>query len=351
MIVAEASKEVSPPTRSHVRKSALRSTLLRPETTAIIGTIIVFLFFAWNAGDNGFLSPLGTRNYLEIAANIGILAVPITLLLIAGEFDLSVGVMIGAASIVVAYPIVYWGWPLGAALLVGSLFCIVVGSLNGLLVVRLGIPSFLVTLASMFIVKGAGLALTLLFVDSTQIFRVRSSLEGDWLLPLFSGTLFGMNISLAWWIVLTLVAAYVLSNTRFGNWIYASGGDREAAVKMGVPVARVKIVLYILVALASMLVGVLSMIHVDQANVVQGQGKEFEAAAAAVIGGAAITGGYGSPIGAFFGALLFGIVSQGFFYTDISDHWFYAFVGIVLLLAVAVNSAVRRRAAQSHGGR
>jgi simple sugar transport system permease protein len=328
-----------------------RTIVLSPELTAVAGTVAVFLFFAWNAGDNGFLTFLGTRNYLDVAATIGIVAIPVTLLLIAGEFDLSVGVTIGATGIAIAYPIVFLGWPLWASLLCGAALAAAVGLANGLVVVRMGIPSFLVTLASMFIIKGVALAVTLLAVDASQIFRVKSTLKGDPLLPLFSGSIFGFHTSLAWWIALTVVAAYVLGNTRFGNWIYASGGDREAALKMGVPVGRVKISLYMLTSLSSALVATLSMMVVDQAEVIQGAGKEFEAVTAAVIGGAAITGGFGSPIGTFFGALMFGMVSQGFFYTDIDDNWFYAFVGGILLLAVAVNKYVRQAAMRPGRGR
>lgn len=317
---------------------------MRPELTAVAGTLLVFLFFAFDAGDSGFLTFLGTRNYLEVAAQIGIIVIPVTLLLIAGEFDLSVGVVIGLTGIVVAYSIETFGLPLAGGLLVGFAVAVLIGLINGLIVVRLGIPSFLVTLAMMFIIKGGGLAVTYKLVGTSQIFSMKSHLEGDPLLPLFSGTIFGFNISLAWWIVLTLVAAYVLERTKFGNWVFACGGDRDAAMKMGVPVGRVKVTLYVLTAMSSVIVSVLAMMVVDQADVAQGQGKEFEAVTAAVIGGAAITGGFGSPIGSFIGALMFGMVSQGFFYTDIDDNWFFAFVGALLLLAVVINKFVREAA-------
>jgi simple sugar transport system permease protein len=320
--------------------------MLSPELTAVAGTIVVFAFFAFNAGGNGFLTFAGTRNYLEVAGEIGIIAVPVTLLLIAGEFDLSVGVMIGATGVAVAYTATVFGWPLWACLLVGLTVAGAVGLINGLVVVRMGIPSFLVTLASMFMVKGVTLAVTMLLIETTQIFRVKTALKGDFLLPLFGGTIWGLDISIVWWIGLTLLAAYVLSNTRFGNWIYASGGDREAALKMGVPVGVVKVSLYVATSMSATLVAVLSMMLVDQAEATQGGGKEFEAVTAAVIGGAAITGGFGSPIGSFFGALMFGMVSQGFFYTDIDDNWFYGFVGAILLVAVAINKYVRQAAAR-----
>jgi simple sugar transport system permease protein len=333
------------------KSGGFRAALLRPELTAIVGTIVVFVFFAVNAGSNGFLTFAGTRNYLEVACEIGIVAVPVTLLLIAGEFDLSVGVMIGASGIAVAYTIETFNCPLWAGLLVGFAVAGLVGAINGLIVVRMGIPSFLVTLASMFVVKGVGLALTLILVGTSQIFRVKSFLTGDPLLPLFAGSVWGLNVSIVWWVGLTLLAAYVLESTHFGNWIYACGGDRDAALKMGVPVGKVKIILYVLTAMSATLVSTLAMMVVDQADVAQGAGKEFEAVTATVIGGAAITGGFGSPIGSLFGALMFGMVSQGFFYTDIDDNWFYAFVGAILLLAVAINKYVRQAAMRTSRSR
>ena len=324
----------------------LRRLILRPELTAVVGTVLVFAFFGFYAGDAGFLSFLGTRNYLEVSTSIGIIAVPVTLLLIAGEFDLSVGTMVGASGMAAGYAIVFLDGPLWAGLLAGGALAALIGMINGFIVVRIGIPSFLVTLAMMFVLRGAGLAISLLVLDTSYIYQVRDLSLNDPLFSLFGGTIWGLNAGLAWWVGLTLLAAHVLVNTRFGNWIYASGGDREAVLKMGVPVEAVKITLYVMTGMGAMLVAVLTMMIVDQADVAQGRWKEFEAVTAAVIGGAAITGGFGSPIGTFFGALMFGMVSQGFFYTDINDNWFFAFVGGILLVAVIVNKYVREAAAR-----
>jgi simple sugar transport system permease protein len=319
----------------------LRAILLRPELTALVSTIAVFAFFAINAGDQGFLTFTGTRNYLQVAAEIGIIASPITLLLVAGEFDLSVGTMVGAAGIAVAYPIVHLGWPLWAALLSGFALACIVGCANGLLIVRLGIPSFLATLGMMFFLRGLTLAITLLLTGTTQIYQLKDSLRGDPLLPIFAGTIRGLPVSIFWWLGLVLLCAYLLSRTRFGNWIYASGGDRDAAIKMGVPVEGLKICLYVATAAAAVLVAVVNMLFADMAEVAQGVGKEFEAIVAAVVGGAATTGGLGSPIGTAIGTLMFGMISQGFFYTNINDNWFYSFVGAVLVLAVVANKYAR----------
>jgi simple sugar transport system permease protein len=318
-----------------------RGLLLRPELTALLSTLAVFTFFALAAGNAGFLTLVGTRNYLQVASMIGIVGTPITLLLVAGEFDLSVGTMIGAAGIVVAYPIVTFGWPLWAAAGLGFVFATLVGTLNGLLVARLSIPSFLVTLGMMFVLRGLSLAVTLMVAGTTQVFGLKAKLAGDPLYGLFAGNWLDMPVSIYWWVGLALIGAYMLASTRFGKWILASGGDgryrqdgRAGACGRHPHTA----------AMSAVIVALLNMFYVDMADVAQGLGKEFEGITAAVVGGTAITGGIGSPIGTLIGALMFGMISQGFFYTDINDSWFYAIVGGMLLVAVVINTFVRRAA-------
>ena len=324
----------------------LRELFLRAELTAGVSVIAVFAFFAIAAGDHGFLSFVGTKNYLQVAAGIGIVATPITLLLVAGEFDLSVGTMTAAAGIVVAYPISFLGWPIWASMSAGLVAAAIVGTANGVLVVRFGIPSFLVTLGMMFFLRGVTLGLTLMLTGATQIFRLKALRAHDPMLPLFAGSVFGLPVALFWWLGMTAVAAHILTNTRYGNWIYASGGDPDAAAKMGIPVGPLKVALYVATAMSAVIVAMLEMFYVDLADVTQGLGKEFEAITSAVVGGAAITGGFGSPIGTALGALMFSMISQGFFYTDINDNWFYAFVGAMLILAVIVNGYTRGIAAR-----
>lgn len=322
--------------------SAIRGALLRPEFTAVVGTIAVFAYFAVTAGAAGFLTSVGTKNYLSVAAEVGIIATPVTLLLVAGEFDLSVGAMMGTGGILFAYPVVYWDWGVLAAVAFALAGACVVGLINGLFVTRTNVPSFIITLAMMFILSGVTLAETSALTGAPQIGGVEAHLKGDALLPLLNGHLFGLPASFYWWLGLTAVAAFVLDRMRSGNWIYATGGDREAAVRSGVPVARVKIALFMATAVGATIAGILVIFVADLANINAGTGKEFQAAAAAVIGGALITGGYGSPIGTAFGALLFGMVNQGFFYTSIDDNWFAAFVGVMLLAAVLINRYTRR---------
>jgi simple sugar transport system permease protein len=340
------------PSRRSRLLHALRTVMVRPELTALVGTIAVFAYFSITVGDNGFLTAAGIRNFLTVAAEIGIIATFVTLLLVAGEFDLSVGVVVGATGVAAAYVIVELGWPFWAAILVGLALAAVIGLVNGTFIVKLGFPSFLVTLAMMFLLRGSSLGLLQGITGRTQVFGVKDALEGDPLLTLFTANIGGwLPVSIVWWIGLSILAAYVLDRTRFGNWIYAAGGDRVAAAKMGVPVDRVKILLFVANSISAFIVSLLAMFVINQADLVQGTGKEFEAITAAVIGGAAMSGGLGSPLGTFLGSLLIGMVSQGFFYTDIANNWYYAFVGTVLMVAVIVNKYSRRAAMRTGGSR
>ncbi len=326
---------------------AAAALLVRPELGAIAGAAVVFTFFAVIAGDDGFLTRQGAINYLEVAAQVGVLATAVTLLMIAGEFDLSVGSMIGAAGVLLALPVTELGWPLWIALPFTFAAAVGVGLVNGVLVVRAGVPAFIVTLASLFILRGVTIGVTGLVTDSTQVVGVNEALEGDPLLPLFSGTLWGLPVSVYWWLGLTIVAAWALAQTRFGNWTLSAGGDAGAARSSGVPVGRVKTILFCLTALSSALVGVLVVLSTGSADVLGGELKEFEAITAAVIGGTLLTGGYGSVIGTAFGALIFGMVSQGIFFTGVAADWFQAVLGGMLLAAVLVNQFARKRALEA----
>jgi simple sugar transport system permease protein len=334
--------------REAAEARSLGTLFLRPEMTAIVGTIVVFVFFATFTGSAGFLSLAMTRNYLEVAAEIGVIAAPITLLLVAGEFDLSVGSMVAASQVIIGYLTVHSGWPFAAALAAALAVAVVVGAINGLLVVKTKLPSFIITLAMLFIVRGAAQGGLRMLAGTSTIDGVRDAASGP-LAALFSASVGPFSISLVWWILATLLAAWILDKTTFGNWIYATGGNQAAAVRTGIPVNRVKILLYIAVAASTTLVAALDVFAINQANANGAAGREFEVVTAAVIGGSLLTGGYGSPIGTLFGALLFGMVDQGFFFTPLPDVWFMTFLGVMLLLAVFINNYTRLQAMKPKG--
>jgi simple sugar transport system permease protein len=354
------------------RESRFGHLLGRPEFAAISGTVLIFAMFAIGAGGSGMFDLDGVMNWSQVAAYLGILAVGACLLMIAGEFDLSIGSMIGFAGMMVAIPTMYFHWPIALAILFAFAACVALGALNGYLVMRTRLPSFIVTLAFLFILRGLTLALSIMFADRTIVSGVGDVAKADWLTNLlFHGTAFkGLFASLAhigigrmldngqplvpgvpkvilWWFALTAIGAFVLARTRYGNWILAVGGDANAAKNVGVPVKRVKISLFMLTAFCSCLFAVLQVCDIGSAAADRGIQKEFEAIIAAVIGGTLLTGGYGSVIGAAFGALIFGVVQIGITYTNIDSDWFRVFLGMMLLMAVLFNHYVRRRVAQS----
>jgi simple sugar transport system permease protein len=327
------------------RAGLLRRLLSRPELGAVAGAILVWVFFSLVAGNRGFFTLDGTASYLAVASELGILAVAVCLLMIAGEFDLSIGSIIGASGMVIAMLNVEYGWPLWAAILMAIAFSLVAGFLNGLVVVWTKLPSFIVTLASLFIFRGLTIGVTRLVTGRTQVGGVDTDAPVvSWL---FGGEIGRFPISIVWWLALAALATWVLLRTRVGNWIFGAGGAPEASRNLGVPVDRLKIGLFMTTAFSACLVAILQVVNFGGADVLRGTGQEFQAIIAVVIGGTLLTGGYGSPIGAVFGALIFGMVRQGIVITGVNADWFQVFLGAMLIVAVLVNNYIRKKAAEA----
>ena len=352
------------------RESWFKHLLSRPEFAALAGTVMVFLVFGLSAGNSGMFNLDGVMNWSQVADYLGIISVGACLLMIAGEFDLSIGSMIGFSGMMVALPTMYFHWPIALSIVFAFAGSMLLGALNGYLVMRTRLPSFIVTLAFLFILRGLTLALSVMFADRTIISGVGDVAAKDWLAhALFQGVAFkglfvwlghigvvklldnglplvpGIPKVILWWFALAAVCAFVLAKTRFGNWIFAVGGDANAAKNVGVPVRRVKISLFVLTAFCSCLYSVLQVCDIGSAAADHGLQAEFEAIIAAVIGGTLLTGGYGSVVGASFGALIFGVVQIGITYTNIDSDWFRVFLGAMLLFAVLFNHYVRSRVA------
>ncbi len=351
-----------------VKAESLATRLMKkPELGAIAGFVLVTVFFLATA-DPSMFTLSGVMNFMTPAAQLGILAIGAALLMIGGEFDLSIGSMVAFAGLIFGVCVVNFDLPLIVAIPVTLLFAALVGSINGHIVVRTGLPSFIVTLAFLFILRGLSLVgLKWATGGSTQLRGVRNAIEGDFLTPFFSGDAFpglfawlgergiidtfssgvpkvpGIPVEILWFLLLAGVATYVLLRTPVGNWIFASGGDANAASNSGVPVRNVKIALFMLTATCAALLAVMQVLDAGSTDARRGFQKEFEAIIAAVIGGCLLTGGYGSAIGAFFGAIIFGMVVIGLTYTDIDQDWFQVFMGGMLLLAVLFNSMIRKR--------
>ncbi len=341
--------------------------LKRPELGAIAGVILVTIFFLVTA-DSTMFTLSGLMNFMTPASQLGILAIGAAMLMIGGEFDLSIGSMVAFAGLFFGVCTVNWGLPLIIGIPATFVFAGLVGAINGNIVIRSGLPSFIVTLAFLFILRGLSLVgLKMATGGSTQLRGVREAVEGDWLAPFFSGDAFqglfaslaaagivetfnngtpkvpGIPVEIIWFVIIALLATYILLRTPVGNWVFAAGGDKNAAANSGVPVNRVKIALFVLTACCAAMVAIITVMDAGSTDARRGFQKEFEAIIAAVIGGCLLTGGYGSAIGAFFGAIIFGMVVIGLTYTDFDQDWFQVFLGGMLLIAVLFNNAIRKR--------
>ena len=339
----------------------------RPELGAIAGLILVTVFFLITA-DGAMFTASGIINFMTPAAQLGILAIGAALLMIGGEFDLSIGSMVAFAGLFFGVCIMVWGLPLIVAIPLTFVFAATVGAINGIIVIRSGLPSFIVTLAFLFVLRGLSLVgLKWASGGSTQLRGIRDAVSDDPVAMFFSGDAFpglfawlakhglvdtfkngtskvpGFPVEILWFVALALLATYILLRTPAGNWIFASGGDANAASNSGVPVRRVKISLFMVTACCAALVAIITMIDSGSTDARRGFMKEFEAIIAAVIGGCLLTGGYGSAIGAFFGSIIFGMVVIGLTYTGFDQDWFQVFLGGMLLIAVLFNNAIRKR--------
>jgi simple sugar transport system permease protein len=339
----------------------------RPELGAAAGLVLVTIFFLATA-DPSMFTLAGVMNVLAPAAQLGILAIAAALLMIGGEFDLSIGSMIAFTGLIFGALLVQSGLPLIAAIALTFVFAALLGGINGQVVIRTKLPSFIVTLAFLFILRGLSLVgLKWVTGGSTQLRGIGERAGEGPVREIFSGVAFeglfawlaahditakfangaptvtGVPVSILWFVGFAAVATWILLRTRVGNWIFAAGGDANAARNSGVPVARVKTGLFMLTACAATLVAVLTVLDAGSTDARRGFQKEFEAIIAAVIGGCLLTGGYGSAIGAFFGAIIFGMVSIGLTYTRFDSDWFQVFLGAMLLLAVLFNNFIRKK--------
>ncbi|MFE5207096.1 ABC transporter permease [Streptomyces sp. NPDC056600] len=329
-----------------LRTSPLRRVLGRPELGAVVGAVAVLVFFAFAA--DSFLTGAGLSTVLYAASTIGIMAVPVALLMIGGEFDLSAGVLVTSSALIssmFSYQTTANVWVgVGVSLLV----TLAVGAFNGFMLTRTKLPSFIITLGTYLMLIGMNLGFTKLISDTVST-RSIADMDGfSQAKAVFASTLTvgGINfkITILWWLVLIAVASWILLRTRAGNWIFAVGGNGTAARAVGVPVRATKIGLYMGVALAAWISGQHLLFSYDVVQSGEGVGNELIYIIAAVIGGCLITGGYGSAVGSAVGALIFGMTSKGIVFAEWNPDWFKFFLGAMLLLATLLNHWVRKRA-------
>ncbi|MGW2418905.1 ABC transporter permease [Streptomyces sp. NPDC001709] len=331
--------------RTARRPLALR-LLARPEVGVFLGAAAVLVFFlivAPTVRQGGSMATI-----LYQSSTIGIMALPVALLMIGGEFDLSSGVAVISSALtasMLSYQLTLNVW---TGVIVALVVSLAIGFFNGWLVVRTGLPSFLITLGTFLILQGANLAVTKLVTSNVATDDI-SDMDGFGQAKKIFASSFEVGgvevkITVVWWLVFAALATWVLLRTKYGNWIFAVGGNKESARAVGVPVTFTKISLFMLVGLGAWFVGMHNLFSFNTVQSGEGVGQELIYIAAAVIGGCLLTGGSGSAIGPVFGAFMFGMVNQGIVYAGWNPDWFKAFLGVMLLGAVLINLWVRRTA-------
>jgi simple sugar transport system permease protein len=331
-----------------VQRSLISRVLGRPEVGALAAAIAIFIFFFAIAPPFRTFAALSTVLYAS--STIGIVAVGVALLMIGGEFDLSAGVAVTTAALASAMISYQFSLNVWVGVLISLVIALTVGFVNGYLVMRTGIPSFLITLSTFFVLQGLNLGLTKIITGTVATTDV-SGLDGFAAArAVFAGDIdlgfITVKITVLWWIVFVLVGTWILLRTRVGNWIFAAGGNSASARAVGVPVPKVKIGLFMGVAFLAWFLGMHLLFNFNTVQSGLGVGNEFIYIIAAVVGGALLTGGYGSAAGSALGAFIFGMTTQGIVYAGWDPNWFKAFLGAMLLLAVLVNLYVKNYASQ-----
>ncbi|WP_026534288.1 ABC transporter permease [Arthrobacter sp. H14] len=331
------------------QRSFLKQALGRPEVGSLVGALALFIFFALVA--DAFLEPASLATVLYGASTIGIMAVGVSLLMIGGEFDLSTGVAVISSALSASL----FSWYFATNVWVGVVLALVVslgiGFINGWIFIKTKLPSFIVTLAMFLMLTGLNLALTRLIGGSVASPSI-STLDGfDSAKLIFASSVnvAGVNVRIVVfiWLAMVAVATWILVRTKVGNWIFAVGGDANAARAVGVPVNATKIGLFMGVGFCGWVLGMHNLFAFDRVQSGEGIGNEFLYIIAAVIGGCLLTGGYGSAIGGAIGAFIFGMANKGIVYAQWNPDWFKFFLGLMLLLATIINIVVKRRAESS----
>ncbi|GAA4044887.1 ABC transporter permease [Arthrobacter methylotrophus] len=328
------------------RRSPFQKLLGRPEVGALVGAVVLFIFFSFVSST--FLQPNAFATVLYGSSTIGIMAVGVSLLMIGGEFDLSAGVAVISSALTASMFSWYFSMNVWVGVALALVVSLGIGFVNGYILVKTKLPSFIVTLATFLMLTGLNLALTRAIggsVSSPSIANMDgfASARAVFASDLNVGGV-DIKIPILYWVILVLIASWILLRTKVGNWIFASGGDANAARAVGVPVTKTKIGLFMAVGFCGWFLGMHNLFAFDAVQSGEGVGNEFLYIIAAVIGGCLLTGGYGSAVGGAIGAFIFGMANKGIVYAQWNPDWFKFFLGLMLLLATIVNLIVKRRA-------
>jgi simple sugar transport system permease protein len=318
----------------------IRDLLRNPAAASVLSLIAAIAFYVV-VGRADIFALGAAASWLNFAANLGIVALPVGILMIAGEIDISFGAMIPAGAITTALLSGTYGLPIEVGILGALGLGAFVGLVNGLLTTRTRVPSLLITLGTLTVMQGVVLWAAMTLAGNASI-PLKSP---DWAKHVFGQLIWNSHqVIILWWFALALIFAFLLHKTSFGNWVYALGGDRTSARNAGVPTQRVTILLFVLSAVAASFVGMCGAIQFNTTQVSGGMSYIFNVIASIVVGGVLLTGGFGSVTGIFLGTLTFAIVNKGISFTKINPNWANLIIGFTLLAAMAMNESFRKKA-------
>lgn len=317
-------------------KRLLKIYFEKPELAGVL--LLVILVVVFQVRSNGvFLNQDNLRGILGLLPEMGLVAIGVTILMICGEFDLSVGSVFALMPMVMAI-MMEGGTPFALAFCLGILVAAAIGFLNGFLTIRYAIPSFITTLGMLFIAR------SLTVVISGGFPPLLPNDLPKWLFTAFVGPGALFRMSFVWFVAIACLATFVLSRTNFGNWVRATGGFLPAASAMGIPTARVKIACFMLCSVLAGFAGMIQVLRLGSPLPSIGEGMELQAVAAAVIGGTALTGGIGTVIGGIIGAVLIRVIDNGLVLSRVDANWFKFAIGTLTIFAVVANAWLLRRA-------
>ena len=303
----------------------------------IFGLVIaIFIVFFFTTKGNIF-SPAALNIIAVAVSELGLITIGVTMLMISGEFDLSVGSVSALGALVAAK---FYGFGLNPflALVIVLVVGLALGGINGLITVKFGLPSFIVTLGTMIAWRGVIYIVTAGIPLGFQVNQTH---------PAFSNFLMGdlgvIPIPIIWFIVSAIILMLILNFHRFGNHVYAVGGNKETARAMGINTDKTKVICFMLLGMLSTFVGVIRVTRVRGFHALQGEGVELMAIAAAVIGGTLLTGGVGTIIGACLGALVIILLEYGLIMSGIGAYLYKLVLGIIIVSVVIINKVFERR--------
>lgn len=339
-------------TKSGGSSFSLFDLFRRPEAGAAAGFVLIFLFFAYFGWDKNFLTALGSSTWLNFASKVGVIAIPIGFLMIAGELDISIGAVIPAGGIVLAIGTELYGMNIWLAFVMSLVVCGMIGFVNGMIVTRTKVPSLIVTLATLFVVAGLNAYISKGLAGTTQHSLQDAGVVSEFILGDYHSLVFGegdskltifrsLQSSFFIFIAVSVIFYFILHKSPWGNWIFALGGDQESARNAGIPTSTLKIALFMLSAMAAGLVGMTEAVLANTASTTTQFGMIFNTIICVVVGGVLLTGGFGTVTGTVFGTLTFGIVFQGINFTTFDKDLNMLFIGVLLLVAVLMNDTFR----------